>query len=52
MYDQLMSMNTCRRTTDKCEVEAGGGKEAVSEKNVENDGERTISAWDVGTFLQ
>ena len=35
-----------RRTTDKCEVEAGGGKESVSGKNVENDGERTIRAWD------
>ena len=40
-----------RRTTDKCEVEAGCGKEGVSGKNVENDGERTISAWDVGTLL-
>ena len=26
-------------------------KEGVSGKNVENDGKRTISAWDVGTFL-
>ena len=26
-------------------------KEGVSVKNVENDGERAISAWDVGTFL-
>ena len=31
-------------------VETGGGKGAVSWKNVENDGERTISAWDVGIF--
>ena len=31
-----------RRTTDKCEVEAGGGKENVSGKNVENDGVRNI----------
>ena len=37
-----------RRTTDKCEVEAGCGKEGVSGKNVENDGKRIISAWDVG----
>ena len=28
-------------------VERGGGKEGVSWKNVENDGERTISSWDV-----
>ena len=41
-----------RRTTDKCEVEAGCGKEGVSGKNVENDGERVISARDAGTFLQ
>ena len=40
-----------RRTTDKCEVEAGCGKEGVSGKNVDNDGKSTISAWDVGTFL-
>ena len=39
-----------RRTTDNCEVEAGCGKEGVSGKNVENYGERTISAWDVGIF--
>ena len=37
------------KTTAKCEVEAGCGKEGVSGKNVENDGKRTISAWDVGT---
>ena len=41
-----------RRTTDKCDVEAGCGKEGVSWKNVENDGERAVSARDVGTFLQ
>ena len=35
---------------DKCAVETGGGEEGVSWKNVENDGERTKSAWDVGTF--
>ena len=29
----------------------GCGKEGVSGKNVENDGEGTTSAWDVGTFL-
>ena len=40
-----------RRTTDKCAVEAGCGKEGVSGKNVEIDGERTKSARDVGTFL-
>ena len=34
--------------TDKCEVEAGCGKEDVSGKNVENDGERDTSSWDVG----
>ena len=39
------------RTTDKCAVETGSGKEGVSAKNVENDGERTTSAWDVGTYL-
>ena len=33
-------------------VETGGGKECVSWKNVENDGERTIFVWDVGIFLQ
>ena len=32
-------------------MEAGCGKEDVSEKNVENDGKRPIPAWDVGTFL-
>ena len=31
-----------RRTTNKCEVEAGCGKEGVSGNNVENDGRRTI----------
>ena len=40
-----------RRTTDKCEVEASCGKEGVSGKNVEKDGKRTKSAWDVETFL-
>ena len=40
-----------KRTTNKCEVEAGCGKEGVSVKNVENDGKRTIPAWVVGTFL-
>ena len=40
-----------RRTTDKCEVEAGCGKDGVSGKNVENDGKRTISAWDVDELL-
>ena len=40
-----------RRTTDKCEVEAGCGKEGASWKVMENDGKSTISAWDVGTFL-
>ena len=39
------------KAVDKRAVETGGGKEGVSWKNVENDGERTISAWDVGTFL-
>ena len=34
-----------------CAVETGSGKEGVSWKNVENDGEGTISAWVVGTFL-
>ena len=40
-----------RRTTDKCAVEAGCGKEGVSGKNVENDGKRTISAWNERTSL-
>ena len=59
MYDQPASdvfqqtlAGKRRRTTDKCEVEAGCGKEGVSVKKVENHGERTISAWDVGTSLQ
>ena len=52
MYDQPVSdvfqqtlAGKRRRTTDKCEVEAGCGKEGVSGKNVENDGKRTILAW-------
>ena len=61
--DEAYSTNLCQkcfnthlqakggRTTDKFEVEAGGGKDGVSWKNVEHVGERTISAWDVGTFL-
>ena len=43
-----MSVKEQRRKADKCEVETGGGKEGVSRKDVENDGERTIFAWDVG----
>ena len=31
-----------RRTNDKCEVEAGCGKEGVSGKNVENDEEKSL----------
>ena len=31
-------------------MEIGGGKESVSRKDVENDGERTIFAWDVRTL--
>ena len=31
-------------------MEAGGGKEGVSRKDVENNGERTISVWDVETL--
>ena len=50
MFQQTLAGKR-RRTTDKCEVEAGCGTEGVSWKNVENDGERTISARDVGTFL-
>ena len=37
-------------TTVKCVVETGRGKEGVSWKNVESDGERTIFAWDVGAL--
>ena len=37
-----------RKAADKCAVETGSGKEGVSRKDVENDGERTIFAWDVG----
>ena len=37
-----------RRTTNKCEVEAGCGEEGVSVKNVDNDGKRTIRKWNVG----
>ena len=51
MFQQTLAGNR-RRTTDKCEVEASCGKEGVSGKNGENDGERAISARDVGTFLQ
>ena len=40
-----------RKATDKCEVEAGCGKEGVSGKNVENDGKRTIPAWDAWNIL-
>ena len=36
-----------RKTAVKCAVETGGGKEGVSRKDVENDGERTMFAWDV-----
>ena len=36
-----------RKTAVKCAVETGGGKEGVTGKDVENDGERTIIAWDV-----
>ena len=36
------------KTAVKCAVEAGGGKEGASRKDVENDGERYIFAWDVG----
>ena len=36
------------KTAVKCAVETGGGKEGVSRKDVENDGERNIFAWDVG----
>ena len=35
---------------DKCEVEAGCGKEGVSWKKVEHDGARIMFAWDVGIF--
>ena len=37
-----------RKTGVKCAVEAGGGKEGVPRKDVENDGKRTICTWDVG----
>ena len=49
-----VSMNAYRqkeKTAVECAVETGSGKEGVSWKNVENDGERTISALDVGAFL-
>ena len=36
-----------RKTVVKCAVETGGGQGSVSRKDVENDGERTICAWDV-----
>ena len=39
------------KTADKRAVEGGSGKEGVSWKNMENEKERTISAWDVGIFL-
>ena len=35
------------KTIDNCAVEAGGGKEGVPRKDVENDGKRTICTWDV-----
>ena len=40
-----------KKNVVNCAVETGSGKEGVSWKNAENDGERTISAWDVGAFL-
>ena len=39
-----------RKAAVKCAVETGGGKECVSRKDVENDGERNIFAWDVGAL--
>ena len=41
-----------RKTAVKRAVEAGGGKEGVSVKDVENDGKRTICTWMVVYFLQ
>ena len=38
MFQQTLAVKRRRRTTDKCEVEAGRGKESVSGKNMENDG--------------
>ena len=37
-----------RKHAVKRAVETCGGKEGVSRNDVENDGERTIFAWDVG----
>ena len=48
--DEAYTTNLCQVCFNK-HVEAGCGKEGVSGKNVENDGIRTIPAWDVGTFL-
>ena len=59
--DEAHTTNLCQKCSNKhlqakgeepltnVKVEAVCGKEGASEKNVENDGERTISAWDVGT---
>ena len=48
---QQFSEGNRRKTTDKRAVETVGGKEGVSWKNVGNDGERTIFAWDVGALF-
>ena len=48
-----VSTDTCRqkeKTVVKCVEEAGGGKEGVPRKDVENDETRTICTWDVGIF--
>ena len=55
MYDQSVSevfpttpAGKRRKNAVKCAVETGGRKEGVSRKDVDNDGERPICAWNVG----
>ena len=47
----MTSAGKRRKNAVKCAMETGCGKEGVSWKNAENDGERTISAWDVGAQM-
>ena len=47
---QLTPAGKRRKTAVKCSVEAGGGKEGVLRKDVENDGKTAICTWDVGIF--
>ena len=48
--DEACTTNLCQKCFSK-HLEAGGGKEGVSEKYVENDGERTIFCVGCGTHF-